>query len=214
MVVKTLPNALRRRSHSTRGRTARPPDQDTARPANPETGSGTSAVEENVEAIRRWEQAALHSRSRAERLSDAIAWAAASGPVLVAHVGWFMVWIAANLGLIPFIPVFDPFPFPFLTVTASLEAIFLALIVLASQNRLARQSDKRAHLDLQIDLLAEREMTTVLRMLQDIAAHLNVSSTVTPGEIRELANKTDLHRLTTDVEEMPDADRAPVRQER
>src|SRR5918994_1741201 len=66
------------------------------------------------------------------------------------------------------------FPFPFLTLTVSLEAIFLALFVLASQNRLARQADRRSHLDLQIDLLAEREMTAVLHLLQDIAdAHLD-----------------------------------------
>ena len=59
-------------------------------------------------------------------------------------------------------------------MTVSLEAIFLALFVLASQNRLAHQSDKRAHLDLQVNLLAEREMTAVLQLLQDIAAHLDV----------------------------------------
>ena len=59
-------------------------------------------------------------------------------------------------------------------MTVSLEAIFLALFVLASQNRLGRQADKRAHLDLQIDLLAEREMTAVLQILQDIASHLKV----------------------------------------
>ena len=57
-------------------------------------------------------------------------------------------------------------------MTVALEAIFLALFVLASQNRLARQSDNRAHLNLQIDLLAEREMTTVRRLLMDIAKHL------------------------------------------
>jgi hypothetical protein len=39
---------------------------------------------------------------------------------------------------------FDPFPFPFLTMTVSLEAIFLALFVLASQNRLTRQADKQS----------------------------------------------------------------------
>jgi len=49
----------------------------------------------------------------------------------------------------------------------SLEAIFLALFVLASQNRLAKQSDLRANLDLQIDLLVEREMTAVLQLLHE-----------------------------------------------
>jgi hypothetical protein len=35
-------------------------------------------------------------------------------------------------------------------------------------DELARQSDKRSHLDLQIDLLAEREMMAMLQLLQDI----------------------------------------------
>ena len=52
------------------------------------------------------------------------------------------------------------------------------MFVLASQNRLARQADKRSHLDLQIDLLAEREMTAVLQLLLDIARHVEVQTTV------------------------------------
>jgi uncharacterized membrane protein len=63
---------------------------------------------------------------------------------------------------------FDPSPFPFLTMAVSLEAIFLALFVLSSQNRLTGQADKRSRLGLPIDLLAEREMTAVLQLLQDM----------------------------------------------
>jgi uncharacterized membrane protein len=74
--------------------------------------------------------------------------------------------------LISGIRPFDPFPFPLLTMIVSLEAIFLAPFVLASQSRLARQGDKRTHLDLQIDVLAERETTAVLQLLKDIALHL------------------------------------------
>ena len=158
-------------------------------------------LEENVEAIKSWEQALLDRRSAAERLSDWITTVAASGSVLVVHVVWFASWIALNLGLFGAVAPFDPFPFPFLTMTVSLEAIFLALFVLASQNRLARQADKRAHLDLQIDLLAEREMTAVLQILQDIAAHLQVPETVTPEQIRDLASKTDVNSLTRRMEE-------------
>jgi hypothetical protein len=127
-------------------------------------------VEENVQAIKRWERAILRARSKAEQVSDWIAWyrrkrsrARAPCPV-VRRVG------DRELRHDPRIRPFDPFPFPFLTMTVSLEAIFLALFVLASQNRLSRQADKRSHLDLQIDLLAEREMTAVLQLLQDIAA--------------------------------------------
>jgi uncharacterized membrane protein len=161
-----------------------------------------SALEENVQAIKRWERATLRARSKAEQISDWIACTAASGPVLVLHVVWFGIWIIVNVGVISRIQPFDPFPFPFLTMTVSLEAIFLALFVLASQNRLARQADKRSHLDLQIDLLAEREMTAVLQLLQDIAQHLSVQTTVTPDQLRDLMRKTDLRGLTNRMEEL------------
>ncbi len=165
-------------------------------------GRNSSALEENVQAIKRWERAILLARSKAEQVADWIASTAGSGPVLVLHVLWFGVWVTVNAGVIRRLRPFDPFPFPFLTMTVSLEAIFLALFVLASQNRLARQADKRSHLDLQVDLLAEREMTTVLQLLQDIARHLKVQTTVTPEQLRDLMKKTDLRRLTNRMEEL------------
>ena len=161
-----------------------------------------STLDENVHAIKRWENAILLARSTAERVSDWIACTAGKGPVLVLHVVWFGVWVTINAGALRRIRPFDPFPLPFLTMTVSLEAIFLALFVLASQNRLARQADKRSHLDLQIDLLAEREMTAVLQLLQDIAQHLAVQTTVTPEQLRDLMKKTDLRRLTDRMEEL------------
>ena len=168
---------------------------------NQERRPESSAVEENVQAIKRWERAILHARSKAEQVSDWIACTAGSGPVLVLHVLWFGAWVTVNSGVVDIHP-FDPFPFPFLTMTVSLEAIFLALFVLASQNRLSRQADKRSHLDLQVDLLAEREMTAVLQLLQDIASHLRVETSVTPQQLRDLMKKTDLKRLTNRMEEL------------
>jgi uncharacterized membrane protein len=163
-----------------------------------------SALDENVREIKRWEEATRHARSGTERLSDWIAARAASGPVMIAHAVGFALWIVVNVGLLPGIAPFDPFPFPFLTMAVSLEAIFLALFVLASQNRLARQADRRSHLDLQIDLLAEREMTAVLRLLRDIAAHLKVESSITSEQLRDLAKRTDLHQLTSRMAEFDD----------
>lgn len=164
--------------------------------------STESTLDENVQAIKRWERAILVARSTAERVSDWVAATAGGSSVLMLHVIWFAAWIVVNDGLIRGLRPFDPFPFPFLTLTVSLEAIFLALFVLASQNRLARQADKRSHLDLQIDLLAEREMTVVLQLLQDIAGHMGVRSSVTPEQVRDLMQKTDLGRLTSRMEEL------------
>jgi uncharacterized membrane protein len=159
-------------------------------------------VEENVQAIKRWERTILRARSKAQQIVDSVVCKAGSGPVLALHVVWFGLWIAVNSGVIRGVRPFDPFPFPFLTMTVSLEAIFLALFVLASQNRLSRQSDKRSHLDLQIDLLAEREMTAVLQLLQDIARHLEVETSVTSEQLRDLMKKTDLRHLMSRMEEL------------
>jgi uncharacterized membrane protein len=168
------------------------------------TGKSDSTVEENLEEIKAWELATLHARTRAEQLSDWIAATAARGPVMIAHVIWFAGWISVNLGFVPRVRPFDPFPFSFLTMVVSLEAIFLALFVLASQNHLAHQSDKRSHLDLQIDLLSEREMTAMLQLLRDIATHLDVKTSVTPQQLHDLARKTDIHKLTHRLEELTD----------
>jgi uncharacterized membrane protein len=167
---------------------------------NDELSRQPPVMEENMRAIDAWEESALHARTRAERISDWITATAASGPVVVAHAAWFVVWIVANTGFIPGLDAFDPFPFPFLTMTVSLEAIFLALFVLASQNRLAQQADKRAHLDLQIDLLAEREMTAVLNLLRDVATHLNVPRGES-SELGDLAKTTDLRELTARLDD-------------
>ena len=174
----------------------------------------SSALEQDIQAIKGWEQRILTSRSKAERVSDWIAFTAGSGPVLVLHVIWFTAWIVINAGLIDAIEPFDPFPFPFLTMTVSLEAIFLALFVLASQNRLAHQADKRSHLDLQIDLLAEREMTAVLQLLQDIVRHLKVETSVTPDELRDLMQQTDIQGLTDRMDELAEPDAPPSKGQR
>lgn len=166
---------------------------------SPRTGS-IQAVEENVKAIKSWDRALLLKRSKVQRLSDSITLAAAGGPSMIVHAIWFLAWIAINTGVVPAITPFDPFPFPLLTMIVSLEAIFLALFVLSSQNRLAKQSDLRANLDLQIDLLVEREMTAVLQLLNDIAKHLDVDTAVTTDQISDLIKKTDIKKLADEVD--------------
>jgi uncharacterized membrane protein len=161
-------------------------------------------LDQNIEAIRSWQAAALLKRTPLEKLSDFITRLAAGGPTMVVHLVWFGGWILVNTGAVGGIEPFDPFPFPFLTMTVSLEAIFLALFVLAAQNRMVRQSDARADLDLQIDMLVEREMTAVLRLLQDIARELDVKVSVTKAQIAELADDADIERLTDEVDTMPE----------
>ena len=162
------------------------------------------AVEENINAVKVWEQAALDHRSAAVRFSEWVTRVLGGGPSLALHLAWFGFWVLANTGRIPGIEPFDRFPFPLLTTMVSLEAIFLTLFVLASQNRLTTQADKRAQLDLQIDLLAEREMTAVLVMVADLARHLKAPVSLTAEQIRDLARKTDVRSLASELERLPD----------
>jgi uncharacterized membrane protein len=161
------------------------------------------AVDENIDAIRVWERAELSQRSPGERIGETITRTAANTWVIAAHAVWFGFWILANSDLIPGITPFDPFPFPLLTTAVSLEAIFLTLFVLASQNRMSRHSDKRAELDLQINLLAEREMTAVLVLLQDIAKHLQVKVSEPQDRVGDLTKKTDVRRLADKIDDLP-----------
>ena len=95
----------------------------------------------------------------------------------------------------------DPFPFSFLTLVVSLEAIFLSIFVLISQNTLTRQSERRAHLDLQINLLAEQESTKTVALLERIAA---AAPRPGPGPIpseRELAAPTDIRDVVSTLDQ-------------
>ena len=162
--------------------------------------SDVGCEDANIRAIVELERAALDGRSRAERLSDAVIRALGSSAFLVLHVLWFGFWLLAGLGKIPGLPTFDPFPFSFLTMVVSLEAIFLGIFVLISQNRMARLADHRAHLDLQINLRAEQEITTTLKLVQEMRAHFGVASERCE-DIEHLLEPTDVQQLSTELTE-------------
>ena len=82
------------------------------------------------------------------------------------------------------LPLFDP-SFVILAMVASVEAIFLSTFVLISQNRMAAAADKRADLDLQINLLAEHELTKMAEMIAAIMVRLDVKTASDP-EIEEI----------------------------
>jgi hypothetical protein len=64
---------------------------------------------------------------------------------------WFIIWIGINHGFfMPFIPIFDPFPYGLLTMIVSLEAIFLSAFIMVAQNRQSLM-DKYRDLEEEID---------------------------------------------------------------
>jgi len=159
-----------------------------------------SAVDKNIEAIRKLENETLQRLSTVEHIADNITAFAGSSPFIVLHVLWFGVWIFINSGVISTVTPFDPFPFSFLTLIVSLEAIFLTLLVLMSQNRMTKEADKRVHLDLQINMLAEQETTLILRMVQKITKHLGLEDEKDDSE-KDLSEPTDINQLANKMDE-------------
>jgi uncharacterized membrane protein len=153
----------------------------------------------------RLESAMLHHQSATARLSGAVCRLAGSGTFIIVHLVWFTSWVLVNLGKVPGIEPFDPYPFTFLTMVVSLEAIFLSIFVLISQNHMAHLADRRAHLDLQINLLAEQENTIMLRMLRRLCEKQGIKHDKEEDEGESLFAKTDLEALMKDLEEhLPD----------
>jgi uncharacterized membrane protein len=167
---------------------------------SPEPRAGaTDAIVRNVRAVAELaRQSALH-RSAVERFSDRVTYLAGTTWSLLWHGAFFAGWIAVNLLVTT---PFDPFPFARLTTLVSLEAIFLTLFVLSSQNRLTADTDHRAQIELQVNLLAEQEMTLVLRMLRDLCERSNVPL---PEGLTELLHDVNIEQVAATVaRELPD----------
>ena len=102
------------------------------------------------------EELAIRSTA-VERIADVIAAFSGSITFLFLNAAWFTFWIVWNVT--PSLPHFDPYPFGFLTMVVSLEAIFLSIFVLVSQNRQAAKDRLRADAEYEVNLKAELEVT-------------------------------------------------------
>lgn len=108
-------------------------------------------------------------RTLSEKFADQITQRFGSMTFLIINVVWFTIWILINTGVVPIVPIFDPFPFGLLTMIVSLEAIALAIVVLISQNRASQIADLREEIDLRMDIIAEGEITKLLEIVSKIA---------------------------------------------
>jgi uncharacterized membrane protein len=121
------------------------------------------------------------------------------------HAVWFVIWIVINVRLIPGVPAFDPYPFMFLSMSVSLEGVLLTTFVLMKQNRMSKRSEIRNQLNLQVDLLAEREATKMLQMLRAICDHMGLESESQQPEVKQLAEDTSVDVLAQELrKKMPE----------
>jgi uncharacterized membrane protein len=155
----------------------------------------------NIDAIAKLEHDALDRRTPTERVSDVITKLVGNMGFLLAQLILIFGWGLINLHLIPGLKAFDPFPFGVLALVVSSESVFLTIFVLISQSRMARQSERRSHLDLQVGMLSEQELTTILQMLQKLCQHMGVNVDSSKQEVQSFSKTTDVHKLASELED-------------
>lgn len=151
--------------------------------------------------ISSFEAKAMRKRTLPVRIADGLTAYFGSIKFFLVNGGIFVAWIVINLGYFrPAIEPFDPFPFILLTMAVSLQAIFLAIIVLMSQNRQGYISSVRDELILQTNLIAEREITKALHLLSDLHKHHGVKRPSDP-ELESMLKDTDISYIERKLEE-------------
>jgi uncharacterized membrane protein len=167
--------------------------------------AAANPTEYNIDAIAKLEHDAVNRRTTTERVSDAITKLVGNMGFLLAQVILICGWTLVNLRVLPEIKPFDPYPFGMLALIVSSESVFLTIFVLIRQSRMARQSERRSHLDLQVGMLSEQELTTILQMLQKLCQHMGVNVESSKQEVTSFSKTTDVHKLATDLDDkLPD----------
>jgi uncharacterized membrane protein len=155
----------------------------------------------HIDSIVKQEEEALERRSSSERLADSVGVFAGSLPFVVLHLVLVTVWLLVNSGQIAGVRPFDPWPFALLGVIVAVEAVILSSFILMRQNRMMRRGERRDHLNLQIDLLAEKEITTLLQMVRAICGRLGLHSIMADKDIRELSKDTSIESLSQTLDD-------------
>lgn len=111
----------------------------------------------------------------------------------------FCLYILYNLGLVPGILAFDPYPFNGLNTILAIFAIILSVSVLISQNRQRRMEKVREQIEFEINIRAENEITKMLEMLHEIQQKLGIRKD--DPELEKMKETIDLDELHKNIDE-------------
>ena len=170
--------------------------------------SNLKAVRANIQSVAEMQTALEERRTFIDRVADLIGGFSGSMTFVLLHVSWFLVWFLINTNVIPGVKRFDPYPFILLAMIVSVEGVLLSTFVLMKQNRMQSRIDVRDQLDLQINLLSEKEITKALQLLRAMANKLEVKpEPELDAELKEMAATTSVDILAEQVQkELPARD--------
>ena len=160
----------------------------------------STTAKDNIAAIAQVEQELHGRRSSVEKIGDWIARFFGSLWFIAAHVVFLAVWIVLNVRMLHNVSAFDPYPFPFLSLVVGIEFIFLTTFVLMNQNLQSKRQEHWGHLNLQVCLLAEQEVTKNMQMLHLICQRLELQTPAADQEVKDMAQTTPVTALVEEIE--------------
>ena len=163
------------------------------------TNPAPADISQNSKTNRSIKGKAAEKRSFLDILVDRTTALLGSNLFLIVNLLIFMSWIVINTGQIPGIEPFDEFPFSLLTAFVSLEAIILAILVLISQNRAAKVADLREEVQLQVNVLTEEEITSMMSMLV-LLLQKNGIPIPEDQRVQEMLRDTDVRQIEKSME--------------
>lgn len=149
--------------------------------------------------IRSYEAKALRRRGFGAKIADTLTTFFGSIGFLILNLTIFVIWVLVNSGRIPVVPIFDPYPYVLLITFVSLEAIVLTVIVLMSQNRQGQIGTLRDELQLQVELITEKEISKVLQLLKKVLEKNDI--TLSDDELNEMIEVIDRSYIEKKLEE-------------
>ena len=172
-----------------------------------DTPSLDAVLERNIQTLMERRKEEESSITKHQGFAIAIGRFIGSFGFVYTHLVLFGLWVLANTMGLPGIPRFDPELF-YMATFAAVEAIFLTTLVLINQNRMSAAADKRAELDLQVNLLTEHELTRLLHLVSAVAERLKVTSQV-DEEIEELKQDMEVAAVLDKIESADEREGEP-----
>ncbi len=159
--------------------------------------------------IRSFEAQELKKRPLIIKVVDALTTSFGTIAFLLGNIIIYGFWILANTGRIPGIPIIDPYPYSFMNSFVSIEAIFLSIIVLMSQNRENQRDTLRSELGLQVELISEKEITKILDLLREILE--NQKNHKHDPELEEMTEELDAGYIERKlIEQLENSEGQPI----
>ena len=149
--------------------------------------------------IRSFEAEALRKRPLSVKIADFLTSKFGTVSFLLGNAFVYIIWIYLNSGKVAWFAPIDPFPYSFLNSFVSLEAIFLTVIILISQNRQNQRDTLRNELGLQVELISEKENTKILKLLKKILENKEKYSH--DPELEEMIQEIDASYIERKLEE-------------